>query len=111
MFTDPRTWSTLLYMLLMLPLGIVYFTIAVTGMTLSLALHGRAGRVAVCARSTSSTAAASTSTVDMFMPPIIALPLHVPLGVFLLFGMLHLARGVGKFQGAIAKHLLVPSAG
>ena len=31
MFTDPRTWSTLLYMLLMLPLGIVYFTIAVTG--------------------------------------------------------------------------------
>ena len=30
MFTDPRTWSTLLYMLLMLPLGIVYFTMAVT---------------------------------------------------------------------------------
>src|SRR6185312_6021911 len=37
MFTDPRTWSTLLYMVLMLPLGIVYFTTAVTGITLSLA--------------------------------------------------------------------------
>ena len=38
MFADPRTWSTLLYMVLMLPLGIIYFTIAVTGTTLSLAL-------------------------------------------------------------------------
>ncbi|HQX66579.1 MAG TPA: sensor domain-containing protein, partial [Dokdonella sp.] len=27
MFTDPRSWSTLFYMLLMLPLGIVYFCI------------------------------------------------------------------------------------
>jgi hypothetical protein len=26
------------------------------------------------------------------------------------FGVLHLARGVGKFQGALAKHLLVKSA-
>src|SRR5678810_566191 len=29
-FVDPRTWSTQLYFLLMLPLGIVYFTLAVT---------------------------------------------------------------------------------
>ncbi|HET9482369.1 MAG TPA: sensor domain-containing protein, partial [Xanthomonadales bacterium] len=35
MFTDPRTWSTLLYFVLMLPLGIVYFTAAVVGLSLS----------------------------------------------------------------------------
>ena len=29
-FIDPRTWSTLIYMLAMLPLGILYFTVAVT---------------------------------------------------------------------------------
>ncbi len=45
MFTDPRTWSTLLYMLLMLPLGIVYFTMAVTGVTTLARAHGCAGRV------------------------------------------------------------------
>lgn len=33
---DPRTWSTLLYMLAMLPLGIIYFVIAVTGLSLVL---------------------------------------------------------------------------
>jgi uncharacterized membrane protein len=30
MFTDPRTWGTMLYFLAMLPLGITYFTVAVT---------------------------------------------------------------------------------
>ena len=38
MFTDPRSWSTLLYMLLMLPLGVIYFTIAVTLGSLSLTM-------------------------------------------------------------------------
>jgi hypothetical protein len=38
MFTDPRTWSTQLYFLLMMPLGIAYFTIVVTGMATSIAL-------------------------------------------------------------------------
>lgn len=32
MLKDARTWTTLIYMLLMLPLGIVYFTTAVTGL-------------------------------------------------------------------------------
>jgi len=40
MFTDGRTWTTLFYMLLMLPLGIIYFTITVTLLSLSLGLIG-----------------------------------------------------------------------
>jgi hypothetical protein len=31
-------------------------------------------------------------------------------GFFLLFGMLHLVRGIGRLHGAFAKHLLVKSA-
>jgi len=31
MLRDPRTWTTLIYLLLMLPLGIIYFVTAVTG--------------------------------------------------------------------------------
>ena len=106
MFTDPRTWSTLLYMLLMLPLGIVYFTIAVTGITLSLACM--VAPVAIALREVGIIHDGGIYFDDqLFLPPIIALPFTFLLGVFLLFGMLHLARGIGKFQGAIAKHLLV----
>ena len=38
MLKDVRTWTTLLYMLVMLPLGIIYFTLAVTGLAISLSL-------------------------------------------------------------------------
>src|ERR1700722_18547948 len=37
MLKDPRTWTTLAYLILMLPLGIVYFVIAVIGLSVSLA--------------------------------------------------------------------------
>ncbi len=109
MFVDPRTWSTLLYMLLMLPLGIVYFTIAVTGTVLSLALM--VAPVALILRSLDIVSGGGIYVDgEYFMPPFIALPLAFAIGVFLLFAMLHLARGVGKFQGALAKNLLVKSA-
>ena len=38
MLKDRRTWTTLAYLILMLPIGIVYFVIAVVGLSLSLAL-------------------------------------------------------------------------
>ena len=37
MLKDPRTWGTLVYFLLMLPLGIFYFTFAVVGIVVSVA--------------------------------------------------------------------------
>src|SRR5580700_9182356 len=38
MLKDRRTWTTLAYLILMLPLGIAYFVIAVVGLSVSLAL-------------------------------------------------------------------------
>jgi uncharacterized membrane protein len=38
MLTDARTWTTLAYNVLMMPLGIAYFVIAVTGLSVSLGL-------------------------------------------------------------------------
>lgn len=35
---NPKTYSTILYLLLSLPLGIIYFTLAITGLALSIAL-------------------------------------------------------------------------
>ncbi|NCT67987.1 MAG: hypothetical protein GXC76_10145 [Rhodanobacteraceae bacterium] len=107
MFTDPRTWSTLLYMLLMLPLGIVYFTVAVTGIALSVGLV--AGPVAALLAGL-GWIDADVNMAGTVLPPLLVLPLCVVLGVVLLFALLHLARGVGRLQGALAKHLLVRSA-
>lgn len=38
MLTDVRTWTTLLYLLIMLPLGVIYFTLAITGLAVGLRL-------------------------------------------------------------------------
>ena len=107
MFTDPRTWSTQLYFLLMLPLGIAYFSIVVTLLSVSVAFiaspilvwigmgHGGLWLDDV----------QITAQVDWW-----ALPLLFVGGVLLLFGTLHLARGVGRLHGLLAKHLLVKSA-
>jgi uncharacterized membrane protein len=38
MLKDVRTWTTLMYLLVMLPLGIIYFTLAVTGLAIGLRL-------------------------------------------------------------------------
>jgi len=109
MFTDPRTWSTLLYMLLMLPLGIVYFTVAVAGVSISLALMF--APVMMVLAHYGMFDGGFYWDGEVFLPPLVALPLVFALGAFLLFGMLHLARGIGRWQGVLAKHLLVKSSG
>ena len=116
MFSDPRTWSTLLYMLAMLPLGIVYFTVVVT--LLSVAIGFIVGPVLT------AFGAFDGWTVDhydvgplMFNDWGMATALHpwqwpllFVIGVVLLFATLHLARGIGRMHGLLAKHLLVKSA-
>lgn len=108
MFTDPRTWSTLFYMVLMLPLGIVYFTVAVTGIALSLGLM--AAPVVQLLAHYDVIGGYIQFDGDTIVPPLILTPVVFLIGVCLLFAMLHLARGVGRVQGALAKRLLVKSA-
>ncbi len=103
MFTDARTWSTLLYMLLMLPLGIVYFTSIATLLAISLGFiaapfarfYSEKGMVIV------------DGDVLYWAAPDWTLPLLFVAGILLLFGMLHLARGIGSLHGQLAKSLLV----
>ena len=102
MFTDPRSWSTLLYMLLMLPLGIIYFTIAVT--LVSIGVSFLASPLALLP--------GIHLNVWMFGIDVPAqapwlLPLLAVFGALLLFLTLHVARGIGRVHGLLAKHLLV----
>jgi uncharacterized membrane protein len=108
MFTDPRTWSTLLYMVLMLPLGIVYFTLATVGIALSIGMI--AGPFALVLAQFGVIDGGFYLDGESVVPPVVMMPLALLLGVVLPFAVLHLARGVGRLQGALAKHLLVKSA-
>ncbi|MEO6968010.1 MAG: sensor domain-containing protein [Rhodanobacteraceae bacterium] len=105
MLTDPRTWSTLLYMLLMLPLGILYFVVMVTTLAISLALIAQP-----FAQMIWRLPIVQTDDISYFLPPGLW-PIEWVLGVICLFGMLHLVRGIGRMHGGIAKHLLVKSVG
>lgn len=108
MFTDPRTWSTMLYMVLMLPLGIVYFTVAITGLAVSLGLV--TGAVAAVLATTGLADFDGVVHLWPFDNPMVGAPVLMMVGVLGLFVTLHLARGVGSLHGGLAKQLLVKTA-
>jgi len=101
MFTDGRTWLTLLYFVLMLPLGIVYFTIATTLLSTSIGFIW----APVAALFSSDYVGIHIDGIQML--PVWVTPLLAMVGVLLLFATLHLARGIGRLHGMMAKHLLV----
>jgi hypothetical protein len=110
MLRDGRTWSTLLYMVLMLPLGIVYFTLAVTALSTSLGMIAGAGASLAWMVGLVDADLRAYVTPAWLFSPFGALLLAL-VGTALLFGFLHAARGMGRLHGAIAKQLLVQSTG
>lgn len=105
MFTDPRTWTTMLYMMLMMPLGGLYFAFAVGALTTSLTLV--AVPLLVGLDELGWLDLRSTVHVD-FWP--MSAPLAFILGVLLLFASLHVIRGAGRLHAELAKALLVKTA-
>jgi uncharacterized membrane protein len=103
MFTDPRTWSTQLYFLLMLPLGIVYFVFVVAGLSVSLSLIATPVLLLL--------GYADVVQMDgINLHPQWAWPIALVVGTVLLFAVLHGVRAIGRLHGQLAKHLLVKSA-
>lgn len=104
-FTDRRTYTTMLYFLLMLPLGVTYFSVAVTIIAASLAMMAVPVGLALQGMTDIQLA-----TGESWIPsPLLAVVIGA-VGLLLLTGMLHLARGLGMMHGALAKHLLVAQA-
>ena len=88
----------------MLPLGIAYFTVAVTGLAMSL------GLIAAPVAALFGGFNGGLWVDDIHVVGVDgwwALPLCFIVGVVLLFATLHLARGVGYLHGQLAKHMLV----
>jgi uncharacterized membrane protein len=112
MLADVRTWTTLAYLVLMLPLGIAYFTIAVTGLAVSAAFLGTlltligyyAGWIDFDLNDHIFMHNGQPWAPDH---PVLAALFLAVLGVVLLTALLHLARGVVRVHARLAKAMLV----
>lgn len=101
MLTDWRTWTTFIYMLLMLPLGIAYFTVAVSGLGIVLSLLF-APLWALFEGIEFVWFDGAIHAIPWWLTPLLSL-----LGFLCLILLLHLARGIGYIHGHLAKVLLV----
>jgi uncharacterized membrane protein len=106
MLRDRRTWTTLAYFILMLPLGIVYFVIAVVGLSVSLAFIF-APTIELASRYSWFGLPNDLHSSPAWLGTFWAMPLLVLVGVLLLTTVMHLARGVGRLHAMYAKALLV----
>ncbi len=112
MLTDVRTWTTLLYMLLMLPLGIVYFTLTVTGLAVGLAFTSLpfltlAQWLGWDANATLFSDDAHIGGFVLSDHSMVAALILGALGVLILTLLMHAARAIGRGHAHLAKALLV----
>jgi uncharacterized membrane protein len=110
MLKDPRTWTTIAYFILMLPIGILYFVIAVAGLSVSLSLtvlpivvvFGQAGWFGP-----GGVEIFSSSQPEWIFNTVYGIVLLGIVGVLLLTSLMHLARGIGRLHAMFAKSMLV----
>jgi uncharacterized membrane protein len=110
MLKDRRTWTTIAYFVLMLPIGILYFVIAVVGLSVSLAFIALP-IVAVLAQAgwfgLGGVEVFSPAQPEWIFDSGLAIPVLGLAGVLLLTSFMHLARGVGRLHALFAKSMLV----
>jgi uncharacterized membrane protein len=114
MLRDVRTWTTLVYLFVMLPLGIVYFTVAVTGLAVSAAFIGtpllllgqHLGWLHLDFSEDASLFNGVGSAWSIEHPVFSAALLFIA-GVILLTLLMHLARALIRGHARLAKSLLV----
>jgi uncharacterized membrane protein len=112
MLSDVRTWTTLLYMLLMLPLGIVYSTVTVTGLAVGLAftslpLLTLASWLGWDANATVFSDDAHIGGWALADHSMVSALILGALGVLIVTLLMHAARAIGRGHAHLAKALLV----
>jgi uncharacterized membrane protein len=116
MLGDARTWTTLLYLVLMLPLGIIYFVIACVGLSIGVTL---AGAPFALLGQTFGWFGNDFSGLKYGPGPEWLMLSHgsggswigslfmLAAGIIVLTVLMHLARGIGRGHARLAKALLV----
>ncbi|MBN1433833.1 sensor domain-containing protein [Candidatus Fermentibacterales bacterium] len=99
-FATGSTWTSLVYLILMLPLGVLYFSLFVTLFALSLSMIASPVLELVF----------HIQVFDLYESwwiPVWLMPFVVIAGALLFPGTLHLARSVGRLHGRLARTMLV----
>ena len=100
-FVERQTWTAVLYMILQMPLGIIYFTVFIT-------LISCAGWLIFKPVTELVWNIPSFIIGDYgYYTPIWLMPFAVIGGILLLFAIMHLAKYVGRLHGMMAKTMLV----
>jgi hypothetical protein len=99
---DGRTWASMAYMIAMLPAGILYFTVAITGLSAGFGLLAAPG----WGRFGDWTFVWHGVTYQWWFPAW-GIPIAVILGVAVLVGTMHLIRVLGRAHAIFAKSMLV----
>jgi uncharacterized membrane protein len=101
MLTERQTWTTIVYMILMLPLGIIYFTVIITLFAVALWLIFKP--ISELAWGIPSFVIGDYG----YYTPGWLMPFTVIGGILLLFANMHIAKALGKFHANLAKAMLV----
>lgn len=111
MLTDTRTWTTLAYNVLMLPVGILYFTLAVVGVLVSLSLMAAPVIETIHALGGFDPDSVLGRRGINMQPEWLGSPggllFCLIVGVLLLTLTLHASRGITRGHAAFAKTMLV----
>ena len=102
---DSRTWTSIAYMLLMLPLGVLYFSLSVIGLALSLGISGTC--IYSLIANQGYVHVSGVPWLQHFLNTAPGLILLVLAGILMFFLVLHMARFVGRVHAKIAEGLLV----
>jgi hypothetical protein len=101
---DGRTWASMIYLVLMLPAGIVYFTFAVTGLALGIGLIALPFVQLIAGHTWIDY---DVSGLHEWLLPGWGMPFVVIAGFLVLLGWLHAFRWIGRGHAAYAKAMLV----
>jgi hypothetical protein len=110
LLTGKATWLSWLYMMLMLPIGIIYFTVMVTLIALAIGFVASPAAVVYMIASGVPVSIIHTANFSWVMSPALAILISLViacLGMGIATATMHLARLVGRVHGKFAKALLV----
>lgn len=99
-FSTGSTWSSFIYLILMLPLGVLYFTVFITLISVSLALIADPVFELVLK-------IPLFDLPEAWWTPVWLMPFVMLAGVVLFLSTLHLAKLAGRLQGRLARTMLV----
>ena len=101
LFSDSRAWATLLYMILQLPLGTLYFTLCITLFSVGISFI-----TAPFLQLFRDEPVIRFFEHEVWMP-FWAFPVTIIVGAFVVLMTLHLAKAIGQWHARYAKALLV----